>query len=150
MFALLKELADRFIEFVLILSKGENTETRLTSALKSSIYLISVLGCIIASLIVTNINQRIRLDDTESGVRRVNELFDTTSGGPINGFLRANETLVNQNVAIKRENVLLLKAVITLGEQNKWTRLQVAQLIDENRTLKENNSTIRQMCVVNK
>lgn len=146
MFALMKELADRFIEFVLLLSKGEDVEARLTAALKSSIYLISALGCIIASLLVANLNQRVQLTDMEVGIQKVNLLFDSTAGGPIKGFLRINEALTDQNLLIKQENILLLKTSISLSEQNRWMKLQLLQLLDENKMLKENNGVIRHMC----
>lgn len=147
MITLFKELADRFIEFVLGLVKGETLEEQLTSALKSAIFLVSVLGFVVTALLVSNLNLRIELSDMEAGVSKVNLLFDSEGGGPIRGFLRINDVLSEQNGVIKQENILLLKGNVRLTEENHWLRLHLVEVLDENQLLRDNNKVLLLKCV---
>lgn len=142
MLALIKELADRFIEFVLAMVKGETVEEQLTSALKSCIFLISVLGCAVAALAVSNLNKSLEISDMEVGVAKVKMLFDTEGGGPINGFLRINDMLSTQNNEVKQENILLLKSNAKLTEENHWLRLHLIKILEENDLLRNNNEAL--------
>lgn len=142
MYTLIKELADRFIEFVLAMVKGETVEAQLTSALKSCVFLICVLGCSTTALVVSNLNKTIEMADMEAGVAKVKLLFDTEGGGPINGFLRINDMLSSQNNAVKQENLLLLKANTRLTEENHWLRLHLIRILEENKLLRDNNTVL--------
>jgi len=142
MYKLFKELADRFIEFVLSLVKGETVEDQLTSALMSCIFLLCVLGCATTSLLVSNMNKSIELADKDAAIERVKLLFDTEGGGPINSFLRINDVLSGQNNEVKQENILLLKANIKLGEENHWLRINLIRSLDENDILRKNNEVL--------
>jgi hypothetical protein len=146
MITLFKELADRFIEFVLGLVKGETLEEQLTSALKSAIFLVSVLGFVVTALLVSNLNLRIELSDMEAGVSKVNLLFDSEGGGPIRGFLRINDVLSEQNAVIKQENILLLKGNVKLTGENHWLQLHLVEVLDENKLLRDNNKVLLLKC----
>lgn len=142
MLAVFRELTNRSIEFVLSLTKGETLEEQLTSALKTSIFLITVLMFTVTSLLIANYNMRVERLDLEVGISKVNLLFDGDNGGPIKGFIRINDMLAGQNNALKQENILLLKTNSRLFEQNHWLRLQLLQTLDENTILRENNKVL--------
>jgi len=142
MYKLIKELADRFIEFVLAMVKGETVEAQLTSALASCIFLVCILGCVCVALGVSNLNKNIELQDMEQAVARVKLLFDTEGGGPINNFLRINEALTAQNNEVKEENVLLLKVNAKLSSDNHWLRLHLIKTLEVNDLLRKNNEAL--------
>jgi len=142
MLAVFRELTNRSIEFVLSLTKGETLEEQLTSALKTLIFGITVLMFVVTSLAIANFNMRTELVDMESGISKVNLLFDGDNGGPIKGFIRINDMLAGQNVALKQENILFLKTNTRLFEQNHWLRLQLLQTLDENEILRKNNKAL--------
>ena len=147
MLAVFKELTNRFIEFVLALTKGATLEEQLTSALKTAIFLVSVLLVVVTSLAVANLNLRMEVSDMEVGISKVNLLFDGDSGGPIKGFIRINEVLSEQNSKIKQENILLLKNTAHLDEENHWLRLHLVQVLDENQLLRVNNKALTDMAL---
>jgi len=142
MLAVFRELTNRSIEFVLSLTKGETLEEQLTSALKTLIFLVTVLMFVSTSLAIANFNMRTELADMEVGISKVNLLFDGDNGGPIKGFIRINDMLAGQNMALKQENILFLKTNARLLEQNRWLRLQLIQALDENILLRKNNSVL--------
>lgn len=142
MLAVFRELTNRSIEFVLSLTKGETLEEQLTSALKTVIFFVTVLMFTVTSLAIANWNMRTELADMEAGISKVNILFDGDNGGPIKGFIRINDMLAGQNVALKQENILLLKTNSRLFEQNHWLRLQLLQTLDENELLRKNNKAL--------
>mgnify|MGYP001083637558 FL=1 len=142
MLAVFRELTNRSIEFVLSLTKGETLEEQLTSALKTSIFLVTVLMFLVTSLLIANVNMRTELSDMEEGISKVNLLFDGDNGGPIKGFIRINDMLAGQNATLKQENILFLKTNARLFEQNHWLRLQLIQTLDENDLLRKNNKVL--------
>jgi hypothetical protein len=142
MLAVFRELTNRSIEFVLSLTKGETLEEQLTSALKTSIFLVTVLMFTATSLAIANWNMRTELSDVEVGISKVNLLFDGDNGGPIKGFIRINDMLAGQNIALKQENILFLRTNARLFEQNHWLRLQLLQTLDENELLRRNNKML--------
>lgn len=146
MFSLIKELADRFIEFVLAMVKGETLEAQLTSALKSAIFLVTILGFVIVGLLVSNLNLRIQIADMEVGISKVNLLFDTEDGSPLKGFLKVNDLLSTQNNATKEENIQLLTSNIKMGEELNWLRIQLVETLEQNALLKDNNKAILMKC----
>jgi len=146
MLMLFKELGDRFIEFVLALVKGETLEKQLTSALKSTIFLISILGFAVTSLLVSNISLRLDLADMEVGMSKVNILFDTEKGGPIKGFIRINDVLSDQNAAARQENIVLLTKNIKVTEENRWLRFHLLKVLQETNMLRANNEVLLQKC----
>ena len=146
MFGLIKELADRFIEFVLRFVGGETVEEQLTSALKSAVFLIAILGWAGISSVMTNINLRVELADMESGVSKVSMLFDQTDGGPINSFIRINDSLNRQVGLIKRENALLFESNIKLKDENNILRLVTLRTLAESDRVKKNNNALLLRC----
>lgn len=146
MFGLVKELADRFIEFVLRFVKGETVEEQLTSALKSAVFLIAILGWATIGLLMGNINLRVELSDMNAGVTRMNLLFDPTDGGPIKGFVRINDSLTKQLGLVKQENTLLFKNNIRLTDENSFLRPYLVRALAESERIKKNNDVLLQMC----
>lgn len=147
MFSLYKELGDRFIEFVLRMVKGETLEDQLTSALKSAMFLISILGFAITALFVSNANLRLQLSDMEVGLSKVNLLFDSQDGGPIQGFFKLNDILSVQNNVVKQENVQLIKTNITLSQEVNWLRFQLVDVLEQNKIYKQNNTFLLMKCM---
>lgn len=147
MFSLYKELGDRFIEFVLRMVKGETLEDQLTSALKSAIFLVSVLGFVITALAVSNANLRLQLSDMEVGLSKVNLLFDSQDGGPIQGFFKLNDILSAQNTVVKQENFQLVKTNVTLTGEVNWLRFQLVDVLEQNKLLKQNNDFLLLKCM---
>jgi hypothetical protein len=146
MFGLLKELADRFIEFVLRFVKGETVEEQLTSALKSAVFLIAILAWAAIGLSMANINLRVELSDMEAGVAKMNLLFDPTEGGPLKAFVRINDSLSNQLRLVKQENLLLFQSNIKLNDENNFLRPYLVRSLAESERLKINNDVLLKMC----
>lgn len=144
MLALIKELTDRFIEFILSLVKGDSLEAQLTSALKSAIFMVTVLICLVINLLITNMNQRVELKDMEDGISRINVLFDERSGGSIQGFLKANTQLSTQNARLNQDNMNLMAYGIGLRADSRSLKIQLLQIASENRLLVENNKALRE------
>lgn len=147
MFGLIKELADRFIEFVLRFVKGETVEEQLTSALKSAVFLIAILGWATIGLLMANINLRVELSDMESGVTKMNLLFDPTDGGPIKAFVRINDSLSAQISLVKKENLVLFKNNIKLSDENNLIRPYLIQVLANEARLRKNNDLLLELCV---
>jgi hypothetical protein len=147
MFGLIKELADRFIEFVLRFVKGDTVEEQLTSALKSAVFLIAILGWLGVSMLMANVNLRMELADMESGVSKVSLLFDQTDGGPINSFIRINDSLNRQVNLIKQENMLLFKNNIMLKDENNFLRPILLRTLQDAERIKRNNEVLLQKCL---
>lgn len=146
MLAIAKEMADRFIEFVLRFFKGESVEDQLTKALKAAVFMISVLLFIIFSLITTNLNLRMELMDANVGLSKINLLFDGGGGGPIGGFIRINDALSTQMNMVKEQNLWLVERTTTLSGENTFLKRHLVNVLEENDMLKANNSTLLAMC----
>lgn len=146
MFGLVKELADRFIEFVLKFVKGETVEEQLTSVLKSAVFLIAILAWATIGLLMANINLRIENNDMEAGVSKMNLIFSPEDGGPINSFIRINDTLNRQVSLVKQENMLLFKNNIKLTDENNFLRPYLVRALQEADQIKRNNDVLLGLC----
>lgn len=146
MLAIAKEMADRFIEFVLRFFKGESIEDQLTKALKASVLMISVLLFIIFSLTTTNLNLRMELTDAEVGLSKINLLFDGGSGGPIGGFIRINDALNTQMNMVKEQNLWLVERTAGLSSENSFLKRHLVSVLGENKLLKNNNNVLLLRC----
>lgn len=129
MFPIAKELVDRFIEWLVKRSSGETLEEKLIFSLKTLSFLGGGLLWVIATLIVVNIHQFIRIHDTESAAVAVSRMF-TTENNPIDEFIKINKALSERVESLRAENLLLLKDNIQLINENKI-------LFSENEQLKE-------------
>lgn len=147
-FGIAKEMADRFIEFVLKFFKGESVEDQLTKALKASVLLISVLLFTLFTLSSTVINQRMDLAEAEIGLAKINILFDQAggSGGPLREFIRINDALTRQLDSVKNQNILLAKQANSSSGENKILRSHLLKVLGENETLKRNNDVLLAKC----
>lgn len=147
-FGIAKEMADRFIEFVLKFFKGESAEDQLTKALKAAVLLISVLLFTLFTLSSTVINQRMDLADAEIGLAKINILFDQAggAGGPLREFIRINDALTRQLDAVKNQNIILAKQSNSSSGENKILRAHLLKVLGENETLKRNNDVLLGMC----
>lgn len=146
MFGLLKELADRFIEFVLQFVKGETVEEQLTSALKSAVFMIAILAWSTIGLSMANVNLRVEYSDLEAGVVKMNLLLDPTEGGPLKAFVRINDTLSKQVQLVKEENILLVRNNIKLIDENNFLRPYLVRALAETERLKVNNDVLLSIC----
>lgn len=149
MLLLLKELTDRFIEFVLGQVKGDTREEKLTSALKSCVSLVSIIGFLTIWLLINHINLMITARDMENGLNRVNELFDTESNNSLSVFVEVNQKLTAQLEENRTERVLFLNTLGKLSEENKWLRMTLVKTLDEGEVLKEEYKTLLNACVPN-
>lgn len=146
MFGLIKELADRFIEFVLRFVEGETPEEQLTSVLKSAVFLIAILAWATVGLLMANINLRIENKDMEAGIVKMNLVFNPEDGGPINSFIRINDSLNRQVTLVKQENMLLFKNNITLTDENNFLRPYLVKALQESEQIKKNNDVLLRLC----
>lgn len=146
MFGLIKELADRFIEFVLKFVKGDTVEEQLTSALKSAVFLIAILGWACVGLLMANINLRVENSDMQAGISKMNLLFDPTDGGPVKAFVRINDALTRQVSLIKQENMMLFKNNIKLTDENSILRPYLVNALQEAARVKSNNDVLLKLC----
>jgi len=151
-YGIAREMADRFIEFVLKFFKGESVEVQLTKALRISVMLITLLLFTSFTLLSTILNQRIELEDAEIGLSKINVLFDSASGpgGPISQFVRINDALTRQLDTLKSQYVVVSKQANTYSGENKILRGHLVTVLEENGTLKKNNETLLKMCVPRK
>lgn len=149
MLLLLKELTDRFIEFVLGQVKGDTREEKLTSALKSCVSLVTIISFLTIWLLVNHINLMITARDMENGLNRVNELFDTESNNSLSVFVEVNQKLTAQLEENRTERVLFLNTLGKLSEENKWLRMTLVKTLDDGETLKEEYKTLLNACVPN-
>lgn len=146
-FTLLKELVDRFIEFLLKMSKGETPEAKLTSVLKSTVFLLSVLIFASISLLAENINLRTQLNDYKSVATKVGLLLN-----PENLNVTADEisklttTIELSNNTLRKENTHLTETNIQLGQENYWIQVLLQKTLQDTRRLKANNDTLLKMC----
>lgn len=146
MLAIAKEMADRFIEFVLRFFKGESIEDQLAKALKAAALMISVLLFIIFSLTTTNLNLRMELTDAEVGLSKINLLFDGGGGGPISGFIRINKALNTQMDMVKEQNLWLVEKTAGLSSENSFLKRHLVSVLKENELLKDNNEVLLLRC----
>lgn len=146
MFGLLKELADRFIEFVLQFVKGETVEEQLTSALKSAVFMIAILAWAAIGLFMANVNLRVEYSDLEAGVVKMNLLLNPTEEGPLKAFVRINDSLSKQVKLVKEENILLFRNNIKLSDENNFLRPYLIRALAETERVKANNDVLLAMC----
>lgn len=147
MLLIIKELADRFIEFVLANVKGDNREDKLINALKSCVGLITILGGLIIWLLLNHVNLMLTAKDMEAGLSRVNELFDSSSSNSLSSFVALNQSLNLQLEENKNERVFFLSTVGKLTEENKWLRMTLVKTIDDKELLKEEYKELLQVCL---
>lgn len=147
MFGLIKELVDRFIEFVLMFARGDSAEEKLTSALKSSIFLVAILLWGMISLVMSNFNMRSEIEDMQAGIVRMNQLFDRKEGGPIATFVRINDSLTRSLNLAKEENLILTKNNIQLKDETNFLRPLLFQALSDGKRINKNNDLLIKLCV---
>ncbi|HFT2124489.1 TPA: hypothetical protein RG892_000253 [Pseudomonas aeruginosa] len=143
-----KEMADRFIEFVLKFFKGESAEDQLSKALKVSVLTIALLLFGLFALLSNNLNLRMDLADAEIGLAKINMLFDPTvgEGGPLKEFVRINDALSRQLDSVKNQNIILSKRTITATADNKVLKEHLLKVLEENKILQNNNQMLLRKC----
>lgn len=145
LFTLLKELVDRFIEFLLHITQGETPEARLTSVLKSTVFLISVLVFALISVGVDNFNLRFQLKDYESVASKVGFLLNpenaSTTAEEINKLSASIDA--NSN-ALRKENNQLTETNVSLMQENYWLQLLLKKQLHEMKRVKANNDALLQ------
>lgn len=139
-FTLLKELVDRFIEFLLKMSKGESAEAKLTSVLKSTVFLISVLVFVTISLLGENINMRTQLADYKSVAAKVGMLLNPdTMTGAADEITKLSASIDENNNTLRIENNKLVESNISLSHENYWIQVLLNKTLQDNIRLKDNN-----------
>lgn len=148
-FTLLKELVDRFIEFLLKMSKGETAEAKLTSVLKSTVFLISVLVFAVFSLVAENFNMRTQLADYKSVSAKLGVLLKPQSAaGAAEEITKLSASINDSNNKLRNENTRLLETNIALTHENYWIQVVLNRTLQESKLLKENNMFLVRTCGV--
>ena len=120
MLAVLRELTDRFIEFILKNVKGDSEEAKLVAALKTLALTITVLIWMVVGLLFSNINLRIDFNDLNLGMERMSVIFSATDENPFYKFLKVNDALSARNERLVKDNSSLLKQNVRLTQQNVY------------------------------
>lgn len=148
LFTLLKELIDRFIEFTLRFVKGDSPEAQLTSALKTCVFLISVLLLAMISVVGNNYDLRKEFEDYESSVSKLGFLLNAdnlkNSSSEITKLM--NSIDINSNI-IRKENVRLSGSNIALSTENNMLQIIVGYQLQELDRLRKDNDVFLKMCV---
>lgn len=139
MFAVIKELTDRFIEFVMRYIGGDTVEEKLKQLVNTAIYFIAGLLWVVIGLMITIFNQRIEIADLETGVEKINVLFNTSEdGGPLGGFIKVNNSLIGQVAELNKENLLMAKDNVKLNDENHFLKFQLLTMLGRNKELNDN------------
>lgn len=151
LFTLLKELTDRFIEFILNMVKGANPEAQLTSALKSCVFLITILAFAVISLGISNYNLHLQNDDFETAVSKFGFLLkEDNLVAPSLEIAKLSASIDANSNALRKENVTLSENNIALLTENAWIQVILGKIIEENKLLKANNQVLLDKCVARK
>jgi len=151
LFTLLKELTDRFIEFILNMVKGANPEAQLTSALKSCVFLITILAFAVISLGISNYNLHLQNDDFETAVSKFGFLLkEDNLVAPSLEIAKLSASIDANSNALRKENVTLSENNIALLTENAWIQVILGKIIEENKLLKTNNQVLLDKCVARK
>lgn len=148
-FTLVKELVDRFIEFLLKMSKGESPEAKLTSVLKSTVFLISVLVFAVFSLVAENLNMRTQLADYKSVSAKLGVLLKPQSvAGAAEEITKLSASINDSNNKLRVENNKLLESNVALTHENYWIQLVLNRTLQESKLLRDNNVFLLNACLV--
>lgn len=148
-FTLVKELVDRFIEFLLKMSKGESPEAKLTSVLKSTVFLISVLVFAVFSMVAENLNMRTQLADYKSVSAKLGVLLKPQSvAGAAEEITKLSASINDSNNKLRVENNKLLESNVALTHENYWIQLVLNRTLQESKLLRDNNVFLLNACLV--
>lgn len=149
LFTLLKELVDRFIEFLLKMSKGDSAEAKLTSVLKSTVFLVSVLVFAVISLIGENLNMRTQLADYKSVSAKLGVLLKPQSvASAAEEISKLSASINDSNNKLRNENTKLLEQNIALTHENYWIQITLNRTLQDNKLIRENNALLMRVCGV--
>lgn len=146
-FTLIKELVDRFIEFALFMSKGDTPEDRLTSALKTTSILITVLTIAVAGLAIDDLNIRRAMKDYESAIDKLGFLLKPENMvGNANALSHLTASIDGYANTLRKENSKLTDANIALFYENYWIQVLLSSQNKEVQLLRQNNAVLLQKC----
>ena len=147
MLAVLRELTDRFIEFILKNVKGDSEEAKLVAALKTLALTITVLIWMVVGLLFSNINLRIDFNDLNLGMERMSVIFSATDENPFYKFLKVNDALSARNERLVKDNSSLLKQNVRLTQQNVYLMGRVESNETELHYLRDLNLGLSERCL---
>lgn len=125
MFKVIEELMNRFIEFILQFVSGTNAEERLTSALRTCIYTTTVLFWLVVSLLISTVLQKVEIAGLQTGIKKVNVLFDSTStDSPFAEFIKLNNSLIERLEISTQEKEFLIRENVKLMSLNDFATAQ--------------------------
>lgn len=146
-FTLIKELVDRFIEFALFMSRGDTPESRLTSALKTTSVLITILTIVVAIVVLDDLNIRREMKDYESAIDKLGFLLKPESiVGNADAISELTNSLDGYANTLRKENAKLTETNITLVYENYWVQVLLSSQSKELVLLRQNNAALLKMC----
>lgn len=143
MFGLIKELIDRFIEFVLRNCRGDTREEQLSHAIYISAFILvlSVWGNIYFLVRVQTLNADI--ERYEIAPIEVGTLFDKNpETNPLSMFIKINDQMTERLQSLSGENIFLVKSNAALTEGNNLTKQRNDELKEEVSHLRSVNTIL--------
>jgi len=129
------------------MSKGESSEAKLTSVLKSTVFLISVLVFAVISLLAENLNMRTQLADYKSVSAKLGVLLKPQSmAGAAEEISKLSASINDSNNKLRNENTKLLESNVALTHENYWIQVTLNRTLQESKLLRENNQFFMRMC----
>lgn len=145
MFGLIKELIDRFIEFVLRNCKGDNREEQLSHAIyiATFVLMLSLWGNVYFLVKVQTLNADI--ERYEVAPIEVGTLFDKNpETNPLSMFIKINDQMTERLQSLSGENIFLVKSNAALTEGNNLNKVRGEELKEEVSHLRAVNKILSQ------
>lgn len=147
LFGLLRELTDRFIEFILKMVKGDTPEAQLTSALKSCVLLIAGLLTVSVTLAGNNWELRQQYKDYESAVGKLGFILNPDNMNGTSKEITALVRSIDENTnTIRKENTRLTGINVGLASENSTLHLILGKQMQEVARIRANNDVLLRMC----
>lgn len=139
MFKVVKVVVNRFIEWLVTRSSGDTMEKKLLSSLTTVSFICCISMWLILTLVIVNVNMRIRLSDTEHAASMVRKIFEPENN-PLDQFAKINQELSRHLNNYRDENIILIKDNLHLVEQNDYLTQENNLLSLEVNAMKEKSN----------